>query len=85
MSHDAFADGDGGDGGQLGAVAVATRWGDGKLGALPSPTRHLRLWEADHRRWVCASDMTGGQWNGGCDGSFHPGALAAKGVTQILG
>lgn len=64
---------------------MATRWGDGKLGAPPSLPRRLRLWEADHRCWVCASGMIGGQRDGGCDGSFHPGALVAKCVTQVLG
>lgn len=85
MSHDAVADGDGDDGEQPGAVVVATRWGGGKLGAPPNLPLHLQLWEAGHRRCVCVLGMSGVWKDGGCGGSFHPGALVATGVVQVLG
>lgn len=78
--HDAVADDDGGGGGgQPGAVAVATTWGDGRLGApLNLPLRHQQ-WEAGRKYWGCALGMSGVWRDVGCGGSFHPGALRVKG------
>lgn len=86
MLHDAVAD-DGGDGGggQLDAVAVATRWGGGKLVAPPNPPHHRQLWGADRTHWVYVLDMSGVWWGGGCGGSFHPGAQMVIGEVRGLG
>lgn len=85
MSHDAVADGDDGDGEQLGGVVVVTRWGGGKLGAPPKLPLHLRPWEVGRRRCACGSGTPGVWRGGGCGGSSRPGARAATGVAQVLG
>lgn len=64
---------------------MATKWGGGKLGAPPNPPPRLQLWEVDHRRWVCVLGTSGVWRDGGCGGSFHPGALMATGEVQGLG
>lgn len=61
-----------------------TRWGGGKLGAPPNLSPHLQLWEAGHRRWVCVLGMSGVWKDGGCGGSFHPGALMVTGEVWGL-
>lgn len=85
--HDAVADdgGDGGGGEQPDAVAVATRWVGGKLGALPNLIPCRQLWGAACKCWECVLGMSGGWNDGGCVGSFHPGALMAIDEVRGLG
>lgn len=64
---------------------MVTMWGGGKLGAPPTLPHHHQLLGADRRCWACALDMFGAWRDGGCGGSFHPGAPMATGGVQGLG
>lgn len=57
----------------------------GKLWALLNRLLRLQLWGAGCKRWECVLGTSGGWNDGGCVGSFHPGAPMVADEVQGLG